>query len=310
MVLRIGTDCSGIEAPIQALQQLNIPFEHKWACEIDKFTRQSIEANYKPEKMYTDITKRIHALLPDIDMYICGFPCTPISLMGLQKGTEDTRSNIMFHCIKVIQKKSPKFFILENVKNFKVIQNSEPFNYLINQLEKAKHDGDVAYNVYHHVLNTKDYGIPQNRERLFIVGIRKDIQVAEYSIPENVHMKDLEDVLVDKAICDVEPNKNAMRVINKFNLTSAFNKVVSCAGFGNYMRNMSPTLTCNTVYYLTKYKRYLTPRECLLLQGFSPEFQQAVSNKQLHRQAGNSMSVCVLIAILERIFSVTEIDVN
>jgi len=305
MVLRIGTDCSGIEAPIQALQQLNIPFEHKWACEIDKFARQSIEANYKPEKMYLDITKRKHALLPDIDMYVCGFPCTPFSLMGAQKGTEDIRSNIMFHCIKVIQKKLPKFFILENVKNFKAIQNAEPFNYLINQLEKIKYEGSVAYNVYHHVLNTKDYGIPQNRERLFIVGVRKDIQVAEYSTPDKIQLKNLDDFIIDKTVCNVEPNNNAVKIINKFNLTSSTNNVVSCAGFGNYMRGMSPTLTCNTVYYLTKYKRYLSPRECLLLQGFSSEFQQVVSNKQLHRQAGNSMSVCVLIAIIEKICSIS-----
>ena len=74
-MLRIGTDCSGIEAPIEALKQLGIPFEHKWACEIDRFARRSILANYQPEIIYEDITKRDHSELPDIDIYVCGFPC-------------------------------------------------------------------------------------------------------------------------------------------------------------------------------------------------------------------------------------------
>jgi len=95
-MLRIGSDCSGIEAPIQALQQLGIPFEHSFCCEKDKYALQSIKANYTPKKIYTDITKRKHSLLPDIDMYVCGFPCQPFSLMGNKMGTEDSRSNIMY----------------------------------------------------------------------------------------------------------------------------------------------------------------------------------------------------------------------
>lgn len=93
-MLRIGTDCSGIEAPIQALLQLNIPFDHAFTCDKDPYVLKSIKANYHPKKIYTDITKRKHALLPDIDMYICGFPCQPFSLMGNKMGTEDSRSNI------------------------------------------------------------------------------------------------------------------------------------------------------------------------------------------------------------------------
>ena len=169
-MLRIGTDCSGIEAPIQALQQLGIPFEHSFCCEKDKYALQSIQANYTPKKIYND---NLHALLPDIDMYICGFPCQPFSLMGNKMGTEDSRSNIMYQCIKVVKKKLPKVFILENVKNFKFIQKGQPFNYLLKQLKNIKNaNGELAYNVYHDILNTKDYGIPQNRERIFFIGIR------------------------------------------------------------------------------------------------------------------------------------------
>jgi DNA (cytosine-5)-methyltransferase 1 len=307
-MLRIGTDCSGIEAPIQALQQLGIPFEHSFCCEKDPFALQSIQANYTPKKIYNDITKRKHALLPDIDMYICGFPCQPFSLMGNKMGTEDSRSNIMYQCIKVVKKKLPKVFILENVKNFKFIQNGQPFNYLLKQLKNIKNvNGDLAYNVYHDILNTKDYGIPQNRERIFFIGIRKDIQTDEYTTPEKIQMRDLDDFIIDKNIKNIVPNNNAKNIIKKYNLNLKNNYVISCAGFGNYMNNMSPTLTCGTVYYLTKYKRYLLSKECLLLQGFSSNFNQVVSNTKTHKQAGNSMSVNVLKALIKKIYLITKL---
>ena len=154
-MIRIGTDCSGIEAPIEALKQLGISFEHSFSCEKDKYALQSIKANYKPEKIYTDITKRKHGLLPNIDIYVCGFPCQPFSLMGNKMGTEDSRSNIMYQCIKVIKKKLPKVFILENVKNFKFIEKGKPFNYLISELKKVKNKNkELAYNVYFDILNT------------------------------------------------------------------------------------------------------------------------------------------------------------
>lgn len=100
-MITIGTDCSGIEAPVQALLQLNIPFRHLWSCEIDKYARQSIEANYKPEILYENIKTRDHSTLPYVDIYICGFPCQSFSLMGKRQGTNDPRGNIMEHCIQV-----------------------------------------------------------------------------------------------------------------------------------------------------------------------------------------------------------------
>jgi DNA (cytosine-5)-methyltransferase 1 len=307
-MLRIGTDCSGIEAPIQALQQLGIPFEHSFCCEKDKYALQSIQANYTPNKIYTDITKRKHALLPDIDMYVCGFPCQPFSLMGNKMGTEDSRSNIMYQCIKVIKKKLPKIFILENVKNFKFIQKGEPFNYLLSELNKIKTcNKDLAYNVSFDILNTKDYGIPQNRERIFIIGIRKDIQKETYTTPEKLPMRDLDDFIIDKTINIQQTHLPVIvRKLKKINYEK--NYVFPNSNYVNPIKNMTPTLStrCDMFYHST-YNRYLTTKECLSLQGFPINFTQFVSNTQMFKQIGNSMSVNVLKVLFQKIFQIINI---
>ena len=305
-MLRIGTDCSGIEAPIQALLQMNIPFEHSFTCDKDEYALKSIKANYHPKKIYKDITKRKHAGLPDIDMYICGFPCQPFSLMGNKMGTADSRSNIMYQCIKVIQKKLPKIFILENVKNFKFIQNGTPFNYLLDQLKNIKNkDKEFAYNVSFDMLNTKDYGIPQNRERIFIIGIRKDIQKEPYSTPQKLQLKDLDDFIIDKTICIPNISISLQKNLNKITNENIYknNHIVTPFTYSSIMNNMSPTLTtrCDR-YFHTTYKRYLTTKECLSLQGFPINFIQDVSKMQMYKQIGNSMSVNVLKALFQKNF--------
>ena len=309
MVLRIGTDCSGIEAPIQALLQLNIPFEHSWACDNDKYAIQTIKANYNPKKIYNDITKRKHACLPDIDIYVCGFPCQPFSLMGNKMGTEDSRSNIMFQCIKVIEKKLPKIFILENVKNFKFIQNGEPFNYLLNQLKSIKNvNKELVYNVSFDILNTKDYGIPQNRERVFIIGISKDIQKENmiYTTPDKIEMRQLDDFIIDKTILTNHKQfKNISLKLKKINYNT--NYIFPNSNYVNPLKNLCTTLStrCDMFYHST-YKRYLSTKECLLLQGFSKDFIQNISNSQMFKQIGNSMSVNVLKILFKKIFETTK----
>jgi len=310
-MLRIGTDCSGIEAPIQALLQMNIPFEHSFTCDKDIYALKSIKANYNPKKIYTDITKRKHACLPDIHMYVCGFPCQPFSLMGNKMGTEDSRSNIMYQCIKVIQKKLPKIFILENVKNFKFIENGTPFNYLLNQLKIIKNKNkELAYNVSFDMLNTKDYGIPQNRERVFIIGIRKDIQKEPYSTPEKIPMRDLDDFIIDKTICipniSVSLQKNLHKITNE-NIYKN-NHIVTPFTYSSIMNNISPTLTLSGCKYMfhTTYKRYLTTKECLSLQGFNNSFINVVGDVKLCNQIGNSMSVNVLKALFQKIFDIID----
>ena len=306
-MLRIGTDCSGIEAPIEALKQLGIPFEHKWACEIDRFARTSIIANYQPEIIYEDITKRDNSQLPDIDIYVCGFPCQSFSLMGKKLGTQDPRGNIMMHCIDVIKKKQPSVFILENVKNFKFIEKGKPFNFLIDELASIVNEEDEQlYNIYCDIYNTKDYGIPQNRERIYIIGIKSDILVNEYIKPECIEMNPLDDIIIDKTIYrqPIIKNKSLLKNLKKINHEIGY--VVLTINYYYPLKNICPTLTtqCSKTY-LTSYNRRLTTTECLLLQGFSKDFRQVVSNTQMYKQIGNSMSVNVLKVIFDKIFNCT-----
>jgi len=309
-MLRIGTDCSGIEAPIQALQQLRIPFEHSFCCEKDPYALKSIQANYTPKKIYNDITKRKHALLPDIDMYICGFPCQPFSLMGNKMGTEDCRSNIMYQCIKVIKKKLPKVFILENVKNFKFIQKGEPFDYLVKQLKNVKDaNGNLAYNVYHDILNTKDYGIPQNRERIFIIGIRKDIEREPYSKPEKLPPRPLDDFIINKKIYTTVACKSLQKNLDKINHEK--NCIITPFTYYFPIKNISPTLTTQcSKYYLTSYNRKINIEDALQLQGFPINFNQNISNTQMFKQIGNSMSVNVLKVLIEKIYLITNLSTD
>lgn len=301
--LSIGTDCSGIEAPIQALKKLKIPFEHKFCSDIDKHVIESIKANYSPNIIYNDITKRDHSGLPDIDMYISGFPCQPYSSIGLQKGTSDSRSNVMLEVIKVIKIKKPKVFVLENVKNFKTIEDGKIFKFLINSLEKS---GD--YKVFVDILNTKEYGIPQNRNRLFIIGILKESLIEDYKTPKKINMKKLDEFLTDKSIYSVSSitSKNLLRNLKNINYLK--NVIITNFNFKSFIGDgITPTLTtrCGSFFHTT-YNRYLLPEECLALQGFPKSFKKVVSNTQLYRQAGNSMSINVLEALLKEIFRITK----
>ena len=303
-MLRIGTDCSGIEAPIEALKQLGIPFEHKWACEIDRFARRSILANYQPEIIYEDITKRDHSELPDIDIYVCGFPCQSFSLMGKKLGTSDPRGNIMMHCIDVIKKKNPNIFILENVKNFKFIEKGKPFNFLIDSLTNIiDEDSEQVYNIYPDIYNTKNYGIPQNRERIYIIGIKKDIQLCDYEKPQPLPMKLLNDFILNKTINIIYIPSS---VLSKKIKNKSQNFICPVDTFTKGMYDICPTLTTNSnTMYINTYNRFLSTHECLLLQGFSVNFKQVISNYQMYKQIGNSMSVNVLKEIFQNIFDCT-----
>jgi DNA (cytosine-5)-methyltransferase 1 len=200
---------SGIGAFEKALDVLKIPYELVGYCEIDKYASKSYSAIHDvPETMNLgDITKIDEKALPkDIDLITYGFPCQDISLAGKQKGlfNEDgsqTRSGLFFEALRIIEETQPRVAIAENVKNLTGKKFNAQFQVVLASLEAA------GYNNYWQVLNAKDYGIPQNRERVFIVSIRKDIDTGSFKFPEpfplELRLKDmLEDEVDEKFYLD------------------------------------------------------------------------------------------------------------
>ena len=299
-MLRIGTDCSGIEAPIQALNNLNIDHEHVFSCEIDKYARQSINANYKPKILFEDMTQ--DRKLPKIDLYVCGFPCQPFSLSGNRLGSKDKRGNIFLHCIETIKNTCTKVFILENVRGITSIEKGEYWKYIVNTLENLKN-----YNVYSKVLNTKDYGIPQNRERLFIIGIMKSKMSQELNVPVHEKCENIE------TFVDYSDKTKMSFPAYQLKKEHQFKNTVFCNIEALRPHNktiLSPkicnTITCKGVWCI-KMGRIANTKEHLLLQGFPKNFKQVVSDNQMRKQIGNSMSVNVLICLLRECFKCVEI---
>jgi DNA (cytosine-5)-methyltransferase 1 len=300
--LRVGTDCSGIEAPIQALKNLKVPFQHVWACERDKFARMSIEANYKPERMYEDIESRDHSRLPDVDLYVCGFPCQPFSALGKQDGMKIKNGKVMLHCIEVIRVKQPMVFILENVSNFKTIHGGKPFRFLIKSLDKLG-----IYNVYIDTYDTMDYGIPQQRRRVYIVGVLKTRQMNLFIPPTRKPMQALEDFFLDKSMHHktfTQRGKEGLKAKTGLDFDKLpKDAIVNRNRFYSVTYGHTATCTTHNAFYIVKHKRYATAKEYLLLQGFPNTFKCVVSDTQLMKQAGNAMSVNVVQAILASVIT-------
>ena len=177
-VLAVGTDCSGLDAPIQALKLMNVKIDHKFASNIDPKCRSTIDANGAPGVMYENMTARDNASAPKVDLYVAGFSCQPFSSVGKRLGTEDPRGGLFFSCLAYIKARTPKCFVLENVKGLKTINKGETFKYFLAELEALE-----DYEVHHQILNSKDFRVPHNRERIFFVGLRKDAVVKPFAFP-------------------------------------------------------------------------------------------------------------------------------
>lgn len=311
-VLRVGTDCSGIEAPIMALKLMGIKHNHLFSSEIDENCRKVIQSNYSPKKIYNDITKRDHRILPKLDLYVAGFPCQAFS--GLRhdaSGFQDPRGTIFFECLETIRHTCPKWFILENVRGILSHNSGTTFDTIIRCLQDLK-----TYNIYHDVLNTMDYGIPQHRPRVYIVGVQKHLK--SFQFPTRVKLTTTVSDLMDtnkltksKYTSCYKLTDNMKRVarerVRRKNGNMNDNYIVnvngSLNGFGSAMMEISPCLLANAYnFYSTKFKRILSAREYMRLQGFPDTFKLLPSEKISKKQAGNSMSVNVLMAIFSKLY--------
>lgn len=182
--LRLLSLFSGIGAFEKGLRNLGVDFEVVNFCEIDRYAAQSYCAVHgvSPELNLGDVTKVDTSRLHDIDLMTWGFPCTDISQAGRQAGFTDksgnlTRSGLFYEGLRILNGVKPKWSIIENVKALTSKKFAREFDIVLSSLNEA------GYNNYWKVLNAKDFGIPQNRERVFIVSIRKDVDDYSFEFP-------------------------------------------------------------------------------------------------------------------------------
>jgi DNA (cytosine-5)-methyltransferase 1 len=182
-MIKVGSDFSGVGAFNQALIRLGVDYEEVFACDMDKYARQTFIHNYGHPIYYpTNVYDRSIPIRP-LDIYMTSPPCQAFSLAGKRLGKDDKRGVLFFNSHEFIKENNPRYFIFENVKGLLSDDNGNTFNEWVNMLGGKSVNGlpvmfpyedSVPYHLYWKVLNAKNYGVPQNRERVFLIGIRDD----------------------------------------------------------------------------------------------------------------------------------------
>lgn len=280
-------------------------FEIVWANEIDKKAAETFILNNKTKIIIDDIKKIKITSVPDVDIIVGGFPCQAFSIAGYRKGFEDKRGEIFFQLARIIKGKLPRVIFIENVKNLINHDKGKTYKIIKETLES------YGYLLKTMIFNACQYGnIPQNRERIYIIGFRKK--------EDFFNFKSIEPIILKKSISDIiDYNK---KVDDKFYYTEQnckFYKILKTEMKNKntiyqwrriYIREnksaLCPTLTANmgtgghnVPLVLTKYGiRKLTPKECFLMQGFPEQFliPPKMAQCHLYKQAGNSVVVPVI----------------
>lgn len=384
-MLRLGTLFSGIGAVEQALIRMNIKHEIVFACDngdidididldeekkkifkmtskkekkeyVDKlyssksrkqnYVKQSYIANYKIKEEDFHLDIRLldgRDYKNKIDLLVGGSPCQSFSSVGFRGGLEDVRGTLFYEYARIIQEVQPKVFIYENVRGLTTHDNGNTWK----KMKKVFTD-TLHYNINEpQVLNAADYGIPQNRRRLFVIGIRKDLTAKEFVYPKEIGIENLkfymQDILEDN--CKYEENgknftyskKNGNIILKKvpgevdkkYTLTPKVRDYVLKSGTKGFktstqidmkiartlLRTMTQHHRAGVDNYITisendkeKVIRSLTERECLRLMGFPDSFKIVVSTQQMMKQAGNSIVVDVMMAVLREIYETGVFD--
>ena len=304
-----------------------------WANDFDQYAVQTYKANFGEDIIHHgDINKIIEEdvdSIPQHHILIGGFPCQPFSIMGEQKGFKDrTRGTLFFSIAQLIQyqkdnNRAPKVIVLENVRRLLTHDRGDTYKTIKGTLK------ELGYVVYEDVLNSADYGVPQTRNRVFIVCFREDIHELMlqhgqiYSAPEVNKIDEDDDNRNVHSILELE-------VEDKYYLSDKVIPTILSNGTGGYeakseinqkiARPLCATMAkmhraCQDNYYSDDFIygqgnpdriRKLTPRECARLQGFDDDFKIVVSNAQAYKQFGNAVTVNVARAVAERIRGILE----
>jgi len=283
-----------------------------FSSEWDKYSKQTYEENYG-ERPFGDITKdEIKEKIPDIfDVLCAGFPCQAFSIAGKRGGFEDTRGTMFFEVAKIIKKHKPKAIFLENVKGLISHDKGKTLSTILKVLRE-----DLEYYVPDpKILNAKDFGVPQNRERIFIVGFRNDLNINSFKYPSPLKKHSVIQDIIEKNVVSVKyylsdqyletlikhkerhkekGNGFGYEIIKNHGIANA----VVCGGMGRE-RNLLIDKRLKNFVPVTNIKgnvnrqgvRKMTPREWARLQGFPDEFKIIVSDAQAYKQLGNSVAM-------------------
>lgn len=352
-MIKLATVFSGIGAPEQALRQLKEDFEIVFACDngerelklsyeeileqtkdmsseerrafVDELYRctgrennvkKSYFANYEmdEERWYEDVRFIEGSEYRNmVDILVGGSPCQSFSTYGKKQGFEDTRGTLFFHYANLIQEMRPKVFIYENVIGLKTHDKG-------NTWKRIKEIfGELEYDVYDAELNASDYGLPQARQRVFVVGFDKQLGVTDFKFPKTKKLtKKASDYLSSKVDLKYYLGKKGFEWVTtreKHQGRARVNRDVICCQTANQQFNWTgdlrlepPTdeIRADSRIYIGTYEgeecvaRKMTPQECLRLMGFK-KFKIVVSDEQAYRQSGNSIAVPVLKALFKEI---------
>ena len=298
MVVKVIDLFAGIGGIRLGVEQAFGSVDCVFTSEIDKHAVTTYKANFKDGHVFGDIKQIDASDVPDHDILLAGFPCQPFSQAGLKKGFTDTRGTLFFDIERILLAKQPKAFLLENVKQLKGHDKGRTFQTIIDHLNKA------GYKVFYEILKARDFGIPQNRERIYIVGFLDHSINFEFPKPMNISTRvgDILDDVVDEkyTISDkLWTGHKRRKELNKLN-GKGF-------GYGLFNKESAYTNTISARYYKdgseilieqeNKNPRKLTPREAARLQGFPEDYIIPVSDAQAYKQFGNSVAVPVIKAI-------------
>ena len=288
-------------------------FKTVFANDFEKACKLTYDANFKISPLVVeDITKIKEEELPPFDFLLGGFPCQAFSIAGYRKGFEDEkgRGNLFFDIARILDYHKPAGFLLENVKNLKGHDGGNTYKVI----EKTLYD--LGYSIKSKVLNTMEYGnVPQNRERLYVVGFKDKAKAEKFEFPEKIELKNKVIDLLDKKVDEkyyytdkplhvkLEPFVNEKGQVYQWR-----RKYVR-----KNQKGVCPTLTANMgmgghnvpIILDDNGIRKLTPRECFRFQGFPDSYElPKISDTSLYKQAGNSVSVPVVKRVAEKMLEV------
>jgi DNA (cytosine-5)-methyltransferase 1 len=288
---------------------IRIPFEAAggecvFTSEWDKFAQQTYILNFHDE-VHGDITQVEESEIPTHDVVLAGFPCQPFSNAGLKEGFNDTRGTLFFEIERIARYHEPKIMLLENVKGLVSHDKKRTFKVILERLD------ELGYWVEHKVLNARDFGVPQNRERIYIVAYSKEwFDEGDFSFPKpstkQTRVGDVLDTRVDPkyTISDRLWAGHQRRKLEHAAKGNGF-------GYSLFSAESPYTSTISARYYKDgseilikqrgKNPRKVTPREAARLQGFPEWFKVHPSDTQAYKQFGNSVAVPVIDAIAKKI---------